>query len=256
MKEDNYQAPEFQKKSFYCPHCGHLATQDWSDDIAFLEGLFQYQEQLFFDYRTNRSVTEHHQEAIRIFLQNIKPQFLTYSSRPYFLATCGGCEQFSVWIDEKIVHPLTSSAPLPVENMPENVKEIFEEARQVQPFSPRAAAALLRVALEELTKHLGEATGSLNTRIGNLKKQGLPEKVIKGLDIVRIVANEGGAHAGQIDLKGKDNQETVNDLFSLINLIIERTISDNDRIESFHNQLPQDKKDGINNRDKNNNGTT
>jgi len=39
-------------------------------------------------------------------------------------------------------------------DMPEEVKEIYNEAREVSNISPRAAAALLRVALEKLTEYL------------------------------------------------------------------------------------------------------
>lgn len=48
--------------------------------------------------------------------------------------------------------------------------------------------------------------------------------VIKSLDTVRIVGNEGGAHEGQIDLTGKDNQEIVNTLFWLVNFIVEKPL--------------------------------
>ncbi|MBQ7074264.1 hypothetical protein IJM86_04305 [bacterium] len=53
-----------------------------------------------------------------------------------------------------MIRPNVSPAPLPNEDMPSDVKEIYEEARQVSAFSPRAAAALLRVSLEKLTANL------------------------------------------------------------------------------------------------------
>lgn len=116
--------------------------------------------------------------------------------------------------------------------------------------SSSAAAALLRVALEKLTEELGQTEGNLNTRIKNLKNQGLPEKVIHSLDIVRITANEGGAHSGQIDLTGKDGPEIVLRLFWLVNFIVEKTISEPEQIKKWRNNLPEDKKQGIKNRGK------
>jgi len=53
-----------------------------------------------------------------------------------------------------MIRPNVSNAPLPHEDMPDDVKEIYEEARQVSVFSQRAAAALLRVSLEKLTAFL------------------------------------------------------------------------------------------------------
>ena len=248
MKEENYKLPEFRKESFHCPYCRVLATQEWNNDVIFLKNLYQYQYQIFLNYR--ETIGEYTQGHIRDFLSHAKPSFLSFSNRPYFVARCLSCKNYSFWVNEKMVHPLVSNAPAPNADMPENVKELYEEARNVQPHSARAAAALLRVALEKLTEDLGETKGSLYIRIGNLKKQGLPKKVIQGLDIVRIVANEGGAHAGQIDLTGKDNQKIVNKLFFLVNFIVEKTITEGKQIETSYSNLPQDKKTGINNRDK------
>ena len=111
---------------------------------------------------------------------------------------------------------------------------------------PRAAAALLRVSLERLTEELGQTQGNLNTRIKKLKEKGLPELIINSLDIVRITANEGGAHAGQIDLTGKDGPEIVSKLFGLVNFIIEKTISDPKQIQKMHQNLsPKPKNKGL-----------
>ena len=116
--------------------------------------------------------------------------------------------------------------------------------------SSSAASALLRVALEKPTEELGQTEGNLNTRIKNLKDKGLPESVIHSLDIVRITANEGGAHSGQIDLTGKDGPKIVLKLFWLVNFIVEKTISEPQKINEIFNALPQDKKQGIKNRGK------
>lgn len=149
-----------------------------------------------------------------------------------------------------MIYPKKLTAPLSHLDMPEDVKEIYEEARNVSDISPRASAALLRVALEKLTIHLGESEWSLNTRIGNLSKQWLPEKVIKSLDIVRITANEWWSHIWSIDLTWEDNSEIVNKLFRLINFIIEKTITENNEIDEMFEDLPEDKKQWVENRDK------
>ncbi len=150
-----------------------------------------------------------------------------------------------------MIYPQKTTAPFANTDMPDDVKELYEEARRIATLSPRATAALLRVALERLTEHLGEKKGSLNTRIKNLKKQGLPEKVIQSADIIRVIANEGGSHAGTIDLTNKDNTETIHTLFFLINFIVEQVITVPKRIDAIHDKLPEDKKQGIENRDDN-----
>ena len=134
--------------------------------------------------------------------------------------------------------------------MPPKAKELYEEARQIATASPRAAAALLRCSLEELLKALGEKKGSLNTRIGNLVKQGLPSKFVqKALDIIRVFGNEAGSHVGTIDLSGKDNQETVYKLFNIMNFIVEKTITEPKTIDELTDRIPENKAEGIKNRD-------
>ncbi len=180
-------------------------------------------------------------------------QYISHSGR-YFddleVAFCQNCEEYSLWKDEKMIFPKKLTAPFPHEDMPETVKELYEEARLVSNDSPRAAAALLRVSLEKLTEELGEKEGKLNTRIGNLNKQGLPKKVIQSLDAVRIFANEGGSHSGEIDLTGEDNEEIVSSLFKLVNFIVEKTISENIQIDDIYGKIPENKKAGIKDRDK------
>lgn len=216
MKDKNYQPPKFKSESFHCPFCNVLTSQSWSrvsSDSAF----------------------------------------------EIYTCLCFNCGRKSIWLENRdsrfvgnrnsMVYPITSTAPIPHEDMPEDVKEIYEEARQIQQYSPRATAALLRVALEKLTVHLGETTGKLNTRIANLKKKGLPQKVIDSLDIVRITANEGGSHSGTIDLESKDNSGIVDKLFFLVNFIVEKTISEPQMVGNMFSELPPDKKTGIKDRD-------
>ena len=212
MEENQYKPPQFKQQSFHCPHCQVLTTQTWS---------------------------------------NIEPKFLSAFNRPYSLAQCFNCKEPSFWVDEKMIYPSVPTSPPPHEDMPENVKKTYEEARQVQPASVRAAAALLRVSLEQLTIHLGETKGSLYKRIENLKEKGLPSRVIKSLDIVRIYGNEGGAHVGVIDLESKDNEDTVNKLYKIINIIVHHTIASDKIIDNLYEGIPDNKKAGIENRDSN-----
>ena len=128
----------------------------------------------------------------------------------------------------------------------------YNEAREISVSSPRAAAALLRLAAKKLCEELGEDGPNLNRAIGNLSKKGLPESIIKSLDTVRIVGNEGGAHEGQIDLTGEDNREIVDKLFKLVNFIVEKTITEPKEIKDIFASLPDDKRQGVENRDKEN----
>lgn len=204
--------PELSKSNFHCPHCGVLSQQIWN-------GVYH--------------------AGGDIVIRDLKISFCQNRE----------CGEYSLWRHETMIYPMKLMAPRARWDMPEDVKKIYEEARKVADISPRAAAALLRVSLEKLTNHLKETKGNLNTRIGNLAKKGLPEKVIRSLDIVRITANEGGTHAGEIDLTGKDGPKVVAKLFWLVNFIVEKTISDPKEIDEMFNKLPEGKKAGLTQRD-------
>src|SRR4051812_38786905 len=65
---------------------------------------------------------------------------------------CGACKQVSWWIEGTLVWPRVSSVLPPHDEMPSDVKALYDEARSVAEVSPRSAAALLRSALETLTR--------------------------------------------------------------------------------------------------------
>ena len=148
-----------------------------------------------------------------------------------------------------MVYPSNTIAPLAASDMPPSVQEYYDEARSIASLSPRAAAALLRIAAKKLCEELGEDEKNLYHAIGNLKKQGLPEEIIRSLDAVRIVGNEGGAHEGQIDLTSGDNEKVVGMLFELVNFIVEKTISDEKRIKEISEWLPENQRKAVTNRD-------
>lgn len=206
---NKYVAPTLDSKAFHCPHCWVLTSQN------------RYQLRYISDWG----------------LDDRKVCF------------CENCKWYSVWFKGKMIFPSGSNIPMPHTDMPASVKEIYNEARDIAWKSPRAAAALLRLALEKLTEELWETNWKLNTRIGNLKKKWLPEKAIQALDIVRITANEWGSHLGQIDLTGSDNADLVNQLFFLLNFIVEHVITVNNQLDAMYAALPEDKKKGIENRD-------
>jgi hypothetical protein len=76
--------------------------------------------------------------------------------------------------------------------------------------------------------------------------KGLPERIQKALDIVRVVGNES-VHPGQIDLN--DNPVITAKLFELINIIADKMITEPKEIDQLFNGLPEGKKEAIQKRD-------
>ncbi len=144
-----------------------------------------------------------------------------------------------------MLYPNNGNAPHPNSDLPESVKNIYLEASSISILSPRGAAALLRLGIQLLCKELGEKGKNINEDIANLVKKGLPPQVQKALDIVRVTGNDA-VHPGEIDT---DNPEVVGKLFGLINLIAEYTITMPNKINSMYDELPDNKKEAIVNRD-------
>jgi hypothetical protein len=145
-----------------------------------------------------------------------------------------------------MVHPDSSSAPLPNADLPEDIREDYEEARSIINRSSRGAAALLRLCVQKLCKHLGESGKDINADIKALVKKGLNPTIQKSLDIVRVIGNQA-VHPGQIDLR--DQPETAIHLCQLINIIAEAMITQPKMIEELYAGLPETKRDQIHKRD-------
>lgn len=159
---------------------------------------------------------------------------------------CLKCDGKLLWWKGSIVAPSVTTAPFHHDDMPDAVKVIYEEARQIFEVSPRAASALLRLALETLVVELGQTSGSLDARIGKLVKAGLSPGVQEALDVVRVIGNNA-VHPGQIGLA--DDRDTGAALFELINYIVERLITEPAKIGKLFDRLPEGARKAIQARD-------
>ena len=205
----HYEVPEYKKDAFNCPHCDVYAHQRWTEAWS--------GEQDFCGTHSNID-----------------------------LAFCEYCDGYSLWHDEIMIYPFSKSAPLPHPDFPDEIKDDYEEARAIVSQSPRGAAALLRLAIQKLCKCLGEEGKNINTDIGNLVRKGLPNKIQKVLDIVRVIGNNA-VHPGQMDLK--DDTETAERLFKLVNLIVEEMITVPRQVDQLYDSLPEGSREAIARRD-------
>jgi Domain of unknown function (DUF4145) len=201
-----YESPESGKKSFTCPHCGVLARQYHFSNTP--------------DFRNSNTFSK---------------------NDPIRTSVCEFCGFFCIWHYDELVYPNRGNAPAPNAELPLDVKKDYEEAASISNSSPRGAAALLRLAIQKLAKHLGGKGDNLNNDIELLLNNGLPVSVQKALDIVRVIGNNA-VHPGQIDV---DNPDVVSNLFSLVNVISEYMISMPNRISTLYEGLPEDSKKSI-----------
>ncbi len=212
-----YSAPQFESKSFTCPHCGVLAQFHWA--------------------------VAHHEVSFQGFQLAKQPTDV-------YVAYCQSCTGKMIWLKEKLgarpVYPQITNAPLPHPDMPPEVRTDFEEARSICNTSPRGAAALLRLAVQRLCKHLGEKGNVINDDVASLVKKGLPPKLQQALDIVRVTGNEA-VHPGTMDFR--DDPDIARRLFLLVNLIVENRISEPSQIEALFQELPPASLNAIKRRD-------
>lgn len=208
--QPKFYPPEYRESKFNCPHCGVFAQQEWEE-------------------HAHKHVGDMNFVAI---LES---------------AICSHCHDRSVWVEERMVYPASGTAPLSNPDMPEDAARDYMEAREIVAVSARGAAALLRLAIQRLCPHLGEKGKNINEDIKNLVAKGLPAGVQQALDAVRVIGNES-VHPGQIDLD--DQPETAQALFRLVNIIVEKMITDPKEIQAVYDSLPVDKLKGIEDRDK------
>lgn len=205
--------PEPDKDSFNCPLCNVHAHQIWGDILtnASIDGSGWYH----------------------------MPDFKG--------ALCNRCKEVSIWKSNKLIYPDNPNMPLPNEDLETDIKLDYNEAASIVEKSPRAAAALLRLAIEKLCKQqLGEKGKDLDECIGNLVKNGLPTQIKEALDVVRVIGNES-VHPGQINLN--DNKDIAYKLFELVNIITQTMITQPKEIKKLHSSLPKDKLESISKRD-------
>jgi hypothetical protein len=164
-------------------------------------------------------------------------------------AFCTSCRDYSLWLGATMIFPHGGEAPDPSSDLPKAVREIYEEARRIVSLSPRASAALLRLAIQRLTNDiLGQNKGKdLDDSIKKLVAKGLPIKIQKSLDIVRVIGNNA-VHPGTIDFDSDDATHVVT-MFDLVNLIAESMITQSNTINKLYDSLPENARRAITNRD-------
>lgn len=172
------------------------------------------------------------------------------------LAICQSCGKGSYWLsnssaerEEVLLFPnFTSGYPEPNIDMPPEIETVYFEAAKVIDDSPRASAALTRLAIDKLTSLLEPEGKDINQRIGNLVKQGLPVEIQQSLDIVRVIGNNA-VHPGEIDLTNTDNKDIASSLLELLNIIVDNRISQPRKISEMYNNLPKGALKAIEKRD-------
>lgn len=207
-----YYPPKHKEEKFHCPQCRVYAAQSW----------------------------------LRIYSSESALSSSLEKNNLIDICVCAHCEQKSYWYKEHLIDPLEAAVPPPHEDLPENCKIDYEEARAIFAHSPRASAALLRLCVQKLLLHLGGKGKNINTDIKELVDKGLPVLVQQALDYCRVVGNNS-VHPGEINVS--DSPDIAASLFDMINFIVQDRITRPKEIQALYNRLPENAREAVQKRD-------
>ena len=185
-----------------------------------------------------------------------------YEDTDYKVANCSHCKDASLWrrisvelsdgskikVSGEMLFPDFGLAPPVEEDMPEAVARDYREAASIFSKSPRAAAALLRLALQKLCQDLGEDGKNINDDIRSLAAKGaLPSKVIQVADTVRITGNNA-VHPGE--MSEEDFDYVASKMFNLINFIVRQAITEPKELDELYFRTPEGPRRSAEDRDR------
>lgn len=162
-------------------------------------------------------------------------------------ASCTACREKSYWFGDRMIYPPARTGPEAHSDMPAEVLELYREAQAVASVSPRAAAVLLRVALERLMAGVGHEERSLNAAIrAYVAEGGVPTELQQAMDTVRVTGNDA-AHPGSLRLD--DTPGGVAALFEIVNELVDRLVGFKARMSRIYGNLDSAKRAEIDKRD-------
>lgn len=251
--------PSITRNEFNCPHCGAHSSQKWlklaaewavipkinyDDKIASItdnsEAGKNYKRYIV-------KLSERMDKGLVFIDSNTSTSYNGYAVNNLHLSQCFTCQEISVWVHDSLLFPKKFYIVPPNPDLPDDIRRDYEEAGAILDMSPRGSAALLRLAIQKLCIHLGESGENINKDIASLVKRGLDKMVQQALDFVRVIGNNA-VHPGQVDIT--DGKDTARTLFSLVNLIAEKMISEPKHVQSLFDSLPEGTRKQIEKRDK------
>ena len=246
-----YTPPSTKETAFNCPYCEALATQFWFKIYAEQLTTGDPLTKLFAkgsadEHSLDHIEDEEQRKELTVWVQRMvsghphlsKRRTDLYNSFELYnlsVSSCFNCRKIAVWIHDQLVFPRSGSAVPANPDMPSAIREDYDEASAILNLSPRGSAALLRLSIQKLCKELGQPGENINDDIAALVKGGLTSSVQQALDIVRVIGNNA-VHPGQFDLR--DDRAIAETLFKLVNLIVDKTISEPKRVREVYDSLP------------------
>jgi Domain of unknown function (DUF4145) len=232
----NHVPPKFRETTFTCPHCTALAYQEW--------GSVRFDS----DERPDElmwTVTRCLACARLALWDGTGKELLSVKGTPVGAGQSAVLPR-QIWA---MVYPAdTRFGPEPNEDLPDDIRTDYVEARDIADRSPRGAAALLRLCLQKLCVHLGQPGRDINTDIAALvEAERISASIQTAMDTVRITGNEG-VHPGTLRLE--DDPDLVAALFLFVNLVAEEALTRPRVIDEMYARMPEGRRNSIEQRDR------
>lgn len=257
MNREEYKKPNYNTLEYTCLHCGQLVRHESiSYDINTcpifnrksnnsLVDVWEFKDKQW-TCRRKEHIIEYITDKTCDTLLNDKIACILFITR--ICSNCGGrtywelvsrvpndvsCEDmnfsFDLLIDEqpKLIYPIVSSIDIVAsDDMSDEYKKIFNEARDVFDKSPRSSGALLRLLLEKIMreefkdKHSKSLLGVIISD-QNVKKE-LGENIITLCEACKLIGN-GSVHSSLLICEDEQKND-VQLLFQLVNLIFKKIV--------------------------------
>ena len=261
---EKFVEPRCLKNYFTCPHCKYHNRMTWeldgsidrSERITKIETIFSAS----CCHCGKKSIwlwDKESDEKFSKYLDNInmdnKEKNLTHLSF-YFnketeetLVAAGGAIRSSqrqflkdkTSINFKLIYPEICIEPN--SNMPKDVKTIFVEASSILNNSPRASAALLRLALEKLLTHLNKKSKG-NNLFNAINKyiddENLEPTLKKICHLLRINGNDNIHESNEIE--ESVSLRLTRDSFDMFNFFVDEAITRKKRAEEFASKYKEE----------------
>lgn len=256
--QKEYSQPKYNKLEFTCSHCNKLVLHEsWSWQISTFAKVTQVtNNSTIYDIQQkyiNNSDDELYKPKafIKSFIsKSYDPLYKkNIGSIEFITRICSNCGNRSYWElikyfketkdnkndshfpidheDEVKIFPIKSSIQwIPNDDMTDEQKNLFNEAKNIFDNSPKAAGALLRSVIENiLRKKYDKHKSSLLGSILNDKdvEKDLGGKIMQMCKTCQLIGNDAAHSSLMIYLD--ENKEEVKFLFELINLIAEQLVS-------------------------------
>jgi len=231
--------PTLNSEGFVCPRCNVWAHQLWSMLRSVGTSQFVDSREAVVGMSSGGAVVS-------------TPGLPRGESGRWKTARCQHCDEASVWRDDKMMYPRSSTAPMPHADMPPEALLLYMEARDVVGLSPRAGAALARATLEKLLRVLDPDAPKghdLKKRIDRMESR-VSSPLWEMLTVIRHAGN-GSLHVEDqpddviVLILDPEETEIVDLIFAAINDVVDELVTRPKRTRAVFEKVPQSVRDRI-----------